>query len=63
MAIAQEVSGEGTGSVWELPGECLQSAREVLVEAVLEVVGSAELSANTCKTAQRRFKVVREGSK
>jgi len=26
--------------VWEVPGECVGSAREVLVEAVLEVVGS-----------------------
>ena len=52
MEIAQEVSGEGTGSVWELAGECLQSARGRLVEAFLKVVGSAELSANTCKTAR-----------
>ena len=42
------VSGKCAGNA----GGCLQSARERLVEAFLKVVGSAELSANTCKTAR-----------
>ena len=42
--------GMYVGSVWEVPGECVGSAREVSGEAVLEAVGSAELSPNSCKT-------------
>ena len=45
-----EVGGECVGSVWEVPAECVESAREVSGEVVLEVVGSVELSPNTCKT-------------
>ena len=41
-----EVCGECVESVWEVRGKCVGSARE----AVLEVVGSVELSPNTCKT-------------
>ena len=41
-----------TGSVWEVCEECLGNAQEVSGKAFLEVVGSAELSANTCKTAR-----------
>jgi len=42
--------GKCMGSVWEVLGKCVGSAREVSGEAVLEVVGSAELGPNTCKT-------------
>ena len=38
------------GSVWEVPGKCVGSAREVLGEVVLEAVGSAELSPNSFGT-------------
>ena len=34
----------------EVLGKCVESAREVSGEAVLEAVGSAELSPNSCKT-------------
>jgi len=44
-----EVCRECVGSAWE----CMGSAQKVLMEAVLEVVGSAELSANTCEFAQQ----------
>ena len=37
------------GSVWKVSGKRLVNAQEVSGEAVLEVVGFAELSANTCK--------------
>ena len=40
------------GSAWEACEKCLGNAREVSGEAFLEVVGSAELSANTCGTAR-----------
>ena len=43
-------------SVWKVCGKCLGSVREVSGEAVLEVVGSAELSANTSK--KRRAKML-----
>ena len=45
-----EVGGECVGSVWEVPQKCVGSAREVSGEAVLEAVGSAELSPNRFKT-------------
>ena len=45
-----EVGWKCVGSVWEVPGNCVGSAREVSGEAVLEAVGSAELSQNSCKT-------------
>ena len=54
MLINYEVITLCVESVWKVPGgKCVESAWEVLVEAVLEVVGSAELSANTCKTAHK----------
>ena len=45
-----EVGGKCLESVWEVPGKCVGSAREVSGEAVLEAVGSAELSPNSFKT-------------
>jgi len=45
-----EVCGECVVSVWEVLGKCVGSAREVSGKAVLEVVGNAELSPNTCQT-------------
>ncbi len=47
---AWKVYGKCVESVWEVPGKGVESAREVSGEAVLEVVGSAELSANTSTT-------------
>ena len=41
------------GSVWQAPGKCVGSAREVSEEAVLGVVGSEELSANTCEPSRK----------
>jgi len=38
--------GKCAGNVWKVYGKCLGSKREVSGKAVLEVVGSAELSAN-----------------
>ncbi len=40
-----EVCGEFVKNVWEAPGKCAGRVGE----AVLEVVGFAELSANACK--------------
>ena len=45
----ESVLGMG-GECVEVPGECVGSAREVSGEAVLEAVGSEELSPNSCKT-------------
>ena len=43
--------GECVESVWEVLGKGVGSAREVSGEAVLEVVGSAELSPNNFEAA------------
>ena len=50
MVSVLEVGGKCVESVWEVPGKCVGSVREVSGEAVLEAVGSAELSPNSCKT-------------
>jgi len=55
-----KMCGKNLGNVWEVCGECVGSAWEMcgkcagsVGEGVLEVVGSAELSANICKTPCR----------
>jgi len=49
---AWKVHGKCVESVWEVLGKCVGSAREVSGKVFLAVVGSAELSANSCRTAR-----------
>ena len=63
LGVARAVRGKCAGKVWklhgervesvcEVPGECVGSAREVSRKVFGEVLGSAELSASTCKAAR-----------
>ena len=59
LKVAWAVRGKCAGSVWKVHGKCVGSAWEMCGKCTgsvgdffLEVVGSAELSANTCRTAR-----------
>ena len=50
MGSVWKVCWKRAQTMWEVNGKGVGSAREVSVEAVLEAVGSVELSPNSCKT-------------